>query len=180
MKALRIVSRAAVATLCLSALLPLAGCSSTAKRVPVPYAIALTADPQVNPDANGRPSPIQITLYELKSGSTFESRDYFALQANPQAALGPELLNTDQVILKPGETQVIKHPGNTDAEVVGIVASYRDLEDSHWRLVVPLPDPQNTNIYKFWQFSPNQETVQVAVKKDGLDITGREQPWWPF
>ncbi|OZI37326.1 type VI secretion system-associated lipoprotein [Bordetella genomosp. 10] len=165
---------------CLAAALVLGACASTARRVAVPYAISFTADAQVNPDANGRPSPIQITVYELKSASTFKARDYFALQSNPQAALGAELLNTDQIILQPGQTEVIKHAGNVDAGAIGIVASYRDLEDSQWRLTVPLPEAENTNIYKFWQFSPNEQTVQIAVNRSGLAVTGWDRPWWPF
>ncbi|OZI17247.1 MULTISPECIES: type VI secretion system lipoprotein TssJ [Bordetella] len=162
------------------AILMLAGCSSTARRVPVPYAIELTADAQVNPDANGRPSPIQITVYELSSSSGFESRDFFSLQTDPQAALGKELLNTDQAILRPGETKILQYAGSADARMVGIVAAYRDLEKSHWRLVVPLPEAQNTNIYKVWQFSPNEETIKISVKDNGLAVTDRERSWWPF
>jgi len=64
--------------------------------------------------------------------------------------------------------------------VVGIVAAYRDLESSRWRLTVPLPEPQNTNIYKVWQFSPNEETVRVAVDGKGLRFVDRERSWWPF
>ncbi|WP_459615753.1 type VI secretion system lipoprotein TssJ [Bordetella sp. 2513F-2] len=158
----------------------LAGCSSTASRRPVPYAIELHADPAVNPDANGRPSPIQVTVYELSSPSTFESRDFFTLQGDAQAALGKELLNTEQIILRPGQTYKVSQPGNVEARVVGIVAAYRDLESSRWRLVIPLPEPQNTNIYKVWQFSPNEETVRVSVGSKGVEVVDRERSWWPF
>ena len=164
----------------LAALVLLAGCSSTARQVPVPYAIELTADPQVNPDVRGRPSPVQITVYELTSSSAFESRDFFSLQSDPQAALGKELLNTDQAILRPGETKTLKYSGSAQARVVGIVAAYRDLEKSHWRLVVPLPEAQNTNIYKVWQFSPNEEMIKVSVKDNSLAVVDRERSWWPF
>jgi len=163
-----------------AALALLAGCSSTARRVPVPYAIELTVDKQVNPDVHGRPSPIQVTIYELSSSSAFESRDFFSLQSDPQAALGKELLNTDQAILRPGETKTLQYTGSADARMVGIVAAYRELEKSHWRLVVPLPEAQNTNIYKVWQFSPNEETIKVSVKDNGLAVTDRERSWWPF
>ncbi|WP_313378964.1 type VI secretion system lipoprotein TssJ [Achromobacter insolitus] len=158
----------------------LAACSSTAKRVPVPYAIELRADPKVNQNASGRPSPVQVTIYELKSASIFESRDFFTLQGDAHAALGAELLNVDQVILKPGETKVVQYPGNAEARVVGVVAAYRELEQSKWRLLVPLPEAQNTNMYKVWQFSPNEETVKVAVKRDGLEEVDRSRSWWPF
>jgi type VI secretion system protein VasD len=158
----------------------LAGCSSTARQVPIPYAIVLNADPQVNPDMNDRPSPIQVTVYELKSPGTFQSRDYYALQGDPQTALGKDLLNVDQVIVKPGETQTVERSGNPDARVVGIVAGYRDLENSQWRLVIPLPEAQNTNIYKVWQFSPNEEKIQISVGTKGLSETDRDRSWWPF
>ncbi|AOB30019.1 hypothetical protein AKI39_03935 [Bordetella sp. H567] len=179
MKPGRLFARA-MAAACLAGTVALAGCSSTARQVPVPYAIVLSADPQVNPDTNQRPSPIQVTVYELKSPGTFQSRDYFSLQADPQAALGKDLLNSDQVIVKPGETQTVERPGNPEARVVGIVAGYRDLEHSQWRLVIPLPEAQNTNIYKVWQFSPNEEKIQIAVGTKGLSETERDRSWWPF
>ena len=158
----------------------LAGCSSTAKVVPAPYAIELRADPKVNLNASGRPSPVQVTVYELKSARAFESSDFFTLQADARAALGAELLNTEQVILKPGETKVLRYAGNPEARVVGVVAAYRDLEQSKWRLLVSLPEPQNTNIYKVWQLSPNEETVKVAVARSGLQEVDRSRSWWPF
>lgn len=157
-----------------------AGCASTARRVPVPYAIELVADKQVNPDVNGRPSPIQVTIYELSSSSAFGSRDFFALQSDPQTALGKELLNTDQVVLRPGETKTLQYPGSSEARVVGIVAAYRDLEQSQWRLAVELPEAQNTNIFKIWQFSPNEETIKVAVMDQEVVVTDRDRSWWPF
>ncbi|HCQ45763.1 type VI secretion system lipoprotein TssJ [Achromobacter sp. LC458] len=165
---------------CLAAGALIVGCSSTAKRVPAPYAIELRADPKVNASASGRPSPVQVTIYELKSASTFQASDFFTLQADARAALGTELLNTEQVILRPGDTKVLHYPGNADARVVGVVAAYRDLEQSKWRLLVSLPEPQNTNIYKVWQFSPNEETVKVAVTRAGLEEVDRSRSWWPF
>jgi type VI secretion system protein VasD len=157
-----------------------AGCSSTARRVPVPYAIELSADERVNPDANGRPSPIQITIYELSSSTAFGSRDFFALQSDAQGALGKELLNTDQMVLRPGETKTLQYPGSSEARMVGIVAAYRDLEQSQWRLVVELPEAQNTNMFKIWQFSPNEETIKVAVQNQKVVVTDRDRSWWPF
>jgi type VI secretion system protein VasD len=74
----------------------------------------------------------------------------------------------------------MRMPGNAEARVVGVVAAYRELEQSKWRLLVSLPEAQNTNIYKVWQFSPNEETVKVAVKRDGLEEVDRSRSWWPF
>lgn len=161
-----------------AAALAVVGCSSTAKQVPVPYAVELRVANDVNPDANGRASPIQVTIFELRSSSQFESRDFFTLLGDPQAALGQELLDTEQVILKPGQTQVVRRPGNIQARAIGVVAGYRDLEGSTWRRTVNLPEPQNTNIYKIWQFSPSEEPVPIKVERRGLEVVKKERAWW--
>jgi type VI secretion system protein VasD len=162
----------------LSAAVAVAGCASTARQVPVPYAVELTAAKDVNPDTNGRASPIQVTIYELRSSNLFEGRDFFTLQAGAQAALGTELLDTEQVILKPGETRVIRRPGNADARVIGVVAAYRDLEGSNWRKTINLPEPRNTNAYKVWQFSPSEQPVPIEIQRQGMQIVNKERSWW--
>lgn len=58
----------------------LAGCSSLS-----PYSkvtkinLKLTGGDQLNPDLNGRPSPIVVRLFELKHPVTFENADFFSL-----------------------------------------------------------------------------------------------------
>ena len=156
----------------------IAGCASTASQVAVPYAVELTASKDVNPDSRGRPSPIQITLFELRSSNQFEGSDFFTLQGDAQAALGKELLDTEQIILKPGESRTIRRPGNVDARVIGVVAGYRNLENSNWRLVVTLPEPKQTNIYKVWQLSPSEEPVPISIDKQGMQVTEAESGWW--
>ncbi|KOF52626.1 MULTISPECIES: type VI secretion system lipoprotein TssJ [unclassified Achromobacter] len=172
------LGRLARAALAAASVLAVAGCASTARQVAVPYAVELTASKDVNPDSNGRASPIQVTIFELRSSSQFESKDFFTLLGNPQAALGAELLDTEQVILKPGETRVVRRPGNVQARVIGVVAGYRDLEQSAWRRTVNLPEPQNTNIYKVWQFSPSEEPVPIKVDRKGLEVVKKERAWW--
>jgi type VI secretion system protein VasD len=157
----------------------LAACSSTAKLVASPYVIELKADENVNPNGEGRASPIQVLVYEMKSANAFESSNFFALQSNPQTALGAELLHTEQIILKPGQVHAFTRKGDVQAQAVGLVAAYRELEGRQWRLTVPLPEPQSTNIYKIWQFSPNEERLRIRVGKQGLEIIERDRPWFP-
>jgi len=156
----------------------LAACSSTASQKAHPYRLALTADPGLNPDAHGRPSPLQVTVYELTAPTSFQSTDFFTLQGNPRAALGEELVAVEQVILRPGQTHVIERPGDLKARLVGVTAAYRDLDASRWRITMALPEPQNTNVYKVWQFSPGQETLRVKVGRQALEVGERESSWW--
>lgn len=150
--------------------LMLAGCAATASRLAVPYVVELHAMPDVNPGVNDKAAPVQLTVYELKSVSKFQSTGYFGLQGDPTKALGDELLSIHRVILRPGDTELITRPGDVNAVAVGIVAGYRELDASQWRLLVELPASRRTNIYKFWQFSPDEQHINVQVGKHGMTL----------
>ncbi|MGO1768068.1 type VI secretion system-associated lipoprotein [Advenella sp. S44] len=152
----------------------LAGCASTESKMAVPYIVELKADSQVNPNASGKPSPIKITIYELKSTNAFDTANYFALMKDPRAVLGDQMLEVNSSIIKPGSTEEIKASGNTQAKAIGIVASYRDLNNSQWRLVVDLPEAETTNFYKFWQFSPNEARIRVDVQRAAINVNKTE------
>lgn len=163
-----------VKTLCFASVagvvvLAVAGCASTASQLAVPYSIEFETAADVNPDARGRASPIRVQLFELKSDTAFQASDFFALQRDATKALGAELIKNEQLMLKPGERGQLSG-GSLQARVVGVVAEYRSLESNQWRIVVPLPEPKNTNIYKFWQFSPSKNRLRIAVKNGGLEV----------
>jgi len=155
-----------LAVLCVAA----AGCAATASKLAVPYEIRFHAAPDVNPDANGRPSPIQLTLYELKAPGAFQAADYFSLQGNARETLGADLLEVQRVTLRPGQQLELERPGHVEARALGIVAGYRDLDASNWRLLLDLPESRSTNIYKFWQFSPGGAEIELAVNQKGVAI----------
>src|SRR5690606_17951941 len=142
----------------------------TASRVAVPYAVQLEATDSVNPGVGGQASPIAVTLYELKSGSKFQSTSYFSLQDDAQAALGEDLLAVKRIMLKPGESKVLTQPGDVKATALGIVAGYRELDVSQWRMLVELPESRSTNIYKFWQFSPGEKRIAIRLGKHGMEL----------
>lgn len=148
----------------------LVGCAATESKLAVPYEIELTATEDVNSGGGYRPSPVKVTVYELKTANAFELTDFFSLQKDAQAALGDQLLNISSVILTPGKTEYIKAHGNIDAKVLGIVAAYRDLDNSQWRLTVDLPAAKSTNIYKFWQFSPSKAAIKVDVERNAIKV----------
>lgn len=157
------------------ALAVLAGCAATASKLAVPYEVSFEAATDTNPDNDGRPSPIQITLYELRAPGAFQAADYFSLHNDAQAALGDALISVQRVMLRPGETHVLARPGDVDARLLGVVAAYRDLDASRWRLAIELPESRNTNIYKFWQLSPGKKRIRLVVERDGISIVPPER-----
>lgn len=152
----------------------LAGCASTESKMAVPYVVELRAAKDVNKSLGSRASPVKVTIFELKSTNAFERADFFALQQNPQQALGDQLLDVSSVILRPNTTEVIKGSGNIQAKVLGIIAGYRDINNSQWRLIVELPEAKTTNFYKFWQFSPDEARIVIDVNKASINVNPQQ------
>lgn len=122
-----------------AALLTLAGCSALS-----PYShmtkldLSLAGSDQLNPDLNGRPSPIVLRLMELKHPVAFENADFFSLYQRPKEALAPDLVAFEELELRPGETRELKLSVQEGSRYVGVLAAYRDLPEANWRYVIPV------------------------------------------
>ncbi|MDR2155026.1 MAG: type VI secretion system lipoprotein TssJ [Burkholderiaceae bacterium] len=148
----------------------LSGCAATAKSMPTPYVVSVKVDSDVNLNARGHAVPILVKVFELKSSASFESADYFSLQDRDRETLGAELVNTDRAMLRGGEQRAFKREAGLDSRAIGIIAGYRKLESAHWRLVLPLKEPKQTNLYKIWQSTPSTQEVRIAIRKTGIEI----------
>jgi type VI secretion system protein VasD len=110
-----------------------AGCAS--KPVVTPVALTLSAGADANPDVRGRASPLTVRVYALKSPGPFEAADFFSLFDKDQATLGAELVQREELLLRPGESRKLDLVLPADARAIGVLAAYRDLERSRWREV---------------------------------------------
>jgi type VI secretion system protein VasD len=153
----------------------LSSCAATEKSLPIPYAISFEVTPDVNPDGNARPSPIVLQIFRLKSAAGFDGADFFSLQSKTQSTLAGELLGVDRLILRPGESRTVRYTGDLDARNIGVVAGYRALERNRWKLIVPLPAAKETNLLKFWQTSPGEIRLTIAVKNGGVQIVDQTE-----
>lgn len=117
----------------------LAGCASLS-----PYSsltkldLTLTASDQLNPDLNGRPSPIVVRLFELKHPVAFENADFFSLYERAKESLAPDLVAGEELELRPGETVQLKLSVQKVSRYVGVLAAYRDLPETRWRYTLPV------------------------------------------
>ena len=146
-------------------MLLLSGCSSEPEK-PAPEKPVTVAEPppkappstvqlhmlvseQANPDLNGRPSPIVIRIYELKSLGKFEEADFYKLFENYDSYLGPELTGTEQYHLKPGDVNIIKRTLSAETKYIGVLAAFRDTNQALWKDTIQLTDEKTTDILVF-------------------------------
>lgn len=105
------------------------------KPVVTPVTLAVVASVDVNPDARNRASPILVRVYALKSTGPFDSADFFTLFEKDQAALGGELVQREELLLKPGDSKPLKMTLAADVKAIAVMGAYRDLERARWRAV---------------------------------------------
>ena len=101
--------------------------------------VALSASADINPDASGKPSPVVVRVYQLKGEAAFTSADFFALFDDEMKVLGPELIGREEYVLTPSEHRTVELVVPKTARFVGVVAAFRDIRNSQWRVVVPAP-----------------------------------------
>ncbi|MBV1921387.1 MAG: type VI secretion system lipoprotein TssJ [Pseudomonadales bacterium] len=108
--------------------------------------LRLVAGGDLNPDDSGRPSPLVIRLLELKNVAGFENSDFFSLYSHEEETLGADLISSEEIELKPGDVQDIKFALKPDTRYIAILAAYRQLDESSWRMVLPVQLKSKNNM----------------------------------
>jgi type VI secretion system protein VasD len=129
--------------LCIAALLD--GCASSPPP-PVPMTCVIATSNQVNPTINGRPSPLLMRLYALKSAAAFENADFIALYQHDQTELGADLVGKDEFTLTPGDSKPCSKLLPPEARFIGVVGAFRDVEHATWRAVAPIEGGKKASV----------------------------------
>lgn len=122
--------------LCLLMLLSLTACSWITGK---PHAdLTFKSAQYLNPDIDGRPSPVVIAIYQLKSAYTFQQADAASLMTDSAKILGNDLIDKNIVEIRPNSTETIKQSVDPDTQYLGIVAEYRSATSESWHKVIKL------------------------------------------
>jgi len=122
---------------CAVMLVTIACASSPPKPARTRLTVAATAD--TNPDANGRPSPVVVRVYQLKADVAFNAAEFFALFDDEMKVLGPDLIGRNEYTMAPSERRTLELDVSADAKFVGVIAAYRDIRNAQWRTIVQAP-----------------------------------------
>jgi type VI secretion system protein VasD len=118
----------------------LGGCGAKGPPKPVAIDTEVVVSDDLNPDANGRPSPLMLGIYQLKSPDKFSNDDFFSVFNPDSTALGDDLVGREQITLQPGGTRTLELEVDPEAAYLGVVGAFADLENAEWRSVVEIPE----------------------------------------
>lgn len=145
----------------------IAGCSSSPmktikKHIPfmtpdTDMVLTLEASPDINPDQVGIASPLNVKTYLLSERTTFDNLGFESALDEADTLLSDQLLSTKEYIFQPKESIKYSIKLSKDSKFIVIVAAYRDMDKSKWKLVVPVD-------------SEDPEDKAVALKKNSVVI----------
>lgn len=136
-----------VLALVLSAAFALGACGS-APQQPDPTTIELTviAAPDANADPAGNGLPVVVRIYELKNTGRFDGADFYSLYDNEATTLESDLIAREQLDMRPGQAREIVRKADTGTQYLGVLAAFREIDQSQWKLVLPLKQNKNNII----------------------------------
>lgn len=126
----------------------LAACGTKPPPPPKPTVVngSIKVSANVNRSPSGRPSPLQLRVYEIKASAAFSSADFMAVYQGDQAALGADLVSREEMTVQPGESRPFNKTLSPETRFLGVVGFYRDLERANWRTVVAIQPNQTQQL----------------------------------
>lgn len=131
---------------------------------PSEFSLVLSASPSLNPDIEGRPSPIWVRVYQLRSVGVFKTAEFEPLFANDVAVLGAEMLERSEFVLTPNQVVEANDPikVHEDTRFIGVIAAYHEINLAKWRDIV--------------EMAPKDQKVALSVSLDRVALRLRTDP----
>ncbi len=136
-----------------------AGCASAPK--PAKVRLNLVASNSVNPDLEGRPSPVVVQVYRIRAADAFNNARFFELYDDAEQVLGQDLVGVTEIEMSPDSKRTLSVEGMTaDTRYIGVLAAYRDIDEARWRAIVETPSGEKLD------FQVALDALSVAVTSD--------------
>jgi type VI secretion system protein VasD len=139
--------------------------TACAHKPPV-LSINLRGDAVLNPDPSGASLPVVVRLYQLKRRDKFEQADFRALWKSPGDALGGDLVESQEIILRPGEARQIQVQRNLDTRFLGVVALFREPEGDRWRRVLALDEKKR------------KQAIRLSLRGSQVELDATTSGWF--
>lgn len=140
----------------------LAACGSAPAK-PIDAKARITASADVNPNSEGRASPIHVRIFQLKEDGAFQGADFWALMDKEQETLAASLVQRLEFDLAPGESRDFPLKIAPDARVLAVMAEYNDYRNAQWRVVAQAPNKSLMDLIK-------KDRVTISIDKAKASI----------
>ena len=142
--------------------LVLVACAAKPAKPADTYA-ALSASADVNPDPDGRPSPVVVRIYQLRGDSEFSGSAFLALYDKDKETLGASLISREEQTLFPGQQVEMKLPLSPEAVFIGVYAGFRDFQSTRWRAITRAPEKSKIKVLSKLRLNVHVDKGAITV-----------------
>jgi type VI secretion system protein VasD len=105
---------------------------------PTQLVLQIQAADDLNPAADGSPSPVAVLIYELSANSNFQASDFFALYDETSTTLGSDLISRESQNVVPGQALIYEKKLSPLTRYIGVISAFREIDNAEWRVVLPI------------------------------------------
>jgi len=150
----------------------LGGCGATpAMAPPTPKArtveIEVRAAADLNPNRDGRPSPVVVRVLVLRGTGPFTAARFEGLSNSADPTLGGSVLGEERRLVRPGEASTIPIRIDAEAGYLGVLAEYSNLEGAQWRDVMSAPQKRLLDLV-------SRKPLVLDVGRDRVRLSTRD------
>lgn len=113
---------------------------------PTSLVAEITVDKGTNPNLEGQPSPVVVRLDLLRAKEAYNAAEFTPLYTQSKTVLAQDLVSSQEMELRPGDTRTVEIKDAKDATVLGILVAYRNIEPAKWRVTYDLALKDNSNV----------------------------------
>ncbi|GAB6263679.1 type VI secretion system lipoprotein TssJ [Photobacterium sp. R1] len=144
--------------------LMVSGCSLWSEDLTAPQLVVnIRAASNINPNVDGKPSPVELRLYQLTDSQAFNQADFLQIYNDEQGVLKAELLLTRQLssVLQ-GESRQEVLPLAAETKYIGVIAGFADYREA-----------KNKVIYK--PLVVSSAAINIDIDGINLSVSGEEE-----
>lgn len=119
------------------------GCASNPDRQ---MTLSIKSVDYLNPNEENIAEPVTLTIFELRLPNQFNQAGYNDLLFNTNAILKSDLIDKQTLEIRPGESKNYPIDLSSDVKYIGIVASYRTLNESSWKQIYAIPTEEKAKL----------------------------------
>lgn len=126
----------------------LPGCGFLKSKVVDPQLrLNIQAATNINPNINGKPSPLELRIYQLSDNQAFTQADFVQIFNDQQGVLKADLLVARQLrSIYPGENREIVLPLAAEAKYIGLIAGFANYREAKDKVIYTLTGDRNTPV----------------------------------
>lgn len=100
----------------------------------------LIAAGNVNPNRNGRASPVKVVVFHLRNSEAFLAGDFFSLYDRKSAVLADDQISRVDIQITPGQQRALGSEFDPETRFIGVLAAFQQIDQANWRALLPLPE----------------------------------------